>query len=64
MDTSLNIKPYTIEELRARIAESERQFALGNYITSEELFKKLNDEFHFLNKKEAKHIDMQFEELV
>lgn len=64
MDTTLNIKPYTIEELHARIAESERQFALGNYITSEELFKKLNDEFHFLDKKEAKRFEKQFEEVV
>ena len=29
MNTEPNLKPYTIEELQARIAESERQYAAG-----------------------------------
>ena len=45
------LPPYTMEEIYAQIAESERQIAMGNYLTSEELFKTLDDEFHFLDKK-------------
>jgi hypothetical protein len=44
------LKPYTIEELHARIAKSERDFAEGHYMTSEELFSDLDKEFHFLEK--------------
>jgi addiction module RelB/DinJ family antitoxin len=44
------LDPYTMEELYARVAESEEQFAKGNYITSEELFSELDKEFHFLEK--------------
>ena len=29
MNTEPDLKPYTIEELKARIAESERQYAAG-----------------------------------
>jgi hypothetical protein len=29
MNTKPDLKPYTIEELKARIAESERQYAAG-----------------------------------
>ena len=49
MDSQLNNLD-TIEELYARVAESEEQFAKGNYITSEELFSELDKEFHFLEK--------------
>jgi len=45
-----SLEPYTMEELYARVAESEEQFAKGNYITSEELFRELDKEFHFLEK--------------
>ena len=31
MNTESNLKPYTIEELRERIAISERQFAAGQW---------------------------------
>ena len=31
MNTDSNLKPYTIEELRERIAISERQFAAGQW---------------------------------
>ena len=44
------LEPYTMEELYSRVAESEEQFAKGNYITSEELFSELDKEFHFLEK--------------
>ena len=54
------VEPQSIEELRAKIADSERQFAMGNYITSEELFKKLDDKFHFRKPK----FEMQLEEAV
>lgn len=46
------LKPYTIEELHERIAKSERDFAEGRYITSEELFNDLDKEFHFLEKEQ------------
>ena len=49
MDSQLNNFD-TIEELYARVAESEEQFAKGNYITSKELFSELDKEFHFLEK--------------
>ena len=49
MDSHLNNFD-TIEELYARVADSEEQFAKGNYITSEELFSELDKEFHFLEK--------------
>ena len=41
--------PRTKEEAIARAEEGRRQIAMGNYITSEELFRQLNDEFHFLD---------------
>jgi hypothetical protein len=49
---NLNFLPsYTLEEIYAQIADHERQIAMGNYLTSEELFKTLDDEFHFLDEK-------------
>ena len=41
--------PRTKEEAIARAEEGRRQIAMGNYITSEELFRQLNDEFHFFS---------------
>ena len=38
------LKPYTIEELRERIAKSERDFADGNYYSHEEVMKMLDEE--------------------
>ena len=38
-------KPYTIEELHERIAQSERDFAEGRWIDSEEMFRELDEEF-------------------
>ena len=57
-------KSYSIEELRARIAESERQFAMGNYVTSEELFKILDDKFHYRRTMDVEHNDLQLEVVV
>lgn len=54
-------KPYSIEELRARIADSERQFAMGNYVTSEELFKILDDKFHYRRTMDVENNDLQLE---
>jgi len=34
------LKPYTIEELHARIRESEADFAAGRYTPAEELFRR------------------------
>lgn len=37
-----DLEPYTIEELHARIAESERQFAEGKYSPIEKVFEEWN----------------------
>lgn len=39
-----DLKPYTIEELHERIAQSERDFAEGNFYTHEEVMKMLDEE--------------------
>ena len=39
------LKPYTMEELNARIDESERQIANGQFKTIEEVFHGLGEEF-------------------
>lgn len=56
------LKPYTKEELVARIERSEQQFAEGKYKTSEELWRELDEEFHCLDKEEA--LEMELEEAV
>ena len=56
------LKPYTKEELLARVERSERQFAEGKYKTSEELWRELDEEFHCLDKEEVE--EMEFEEAV
>lgn len=38
-----DLKPYTIEELHERIAQSERDFAEGRYFTDEEVFADLDE---------------------
>ncbi len=38
-----DLKPYTIEELHARIAQSERDFAEGRYFTDDEVFADLEE---------------------
>ncbi len=44
MNIEEHIKPYTIEELHARIAQSERDFAEGRYRDIEELFREWDEE--------------------
>ena len=39
------LKPYTMEELNARIDESEQQLANGQFKTIEEVFQGLGEEF-------------------
>ena len=43
-DTS-DLKPYTLEELYARIQESHEQYLRGEYFTEEEVRKELKEEF-------------------
>lgn len=40
-----HLKPYTMEEIRARIAEAERESAAGLGIDSEEMVRELEAEF-------------------
>ena len=44
-DSEETLQPYTKEELLERAEEGRKQIAMGNYCTSEELFKELFDEF-------------------
>lgn len=46
------LRPYTREELIAKAEEGHRQISMGNYLTTEELFKALNDEFGFATTNE------------
>ena len=55
-----NLKPYTVEELLERAEEGRRQIALGNYVTSEEMFRDLFKEFG-LDPDEMKKIEDQVE---
>lgn len=43
--TEERLTPYTIEELRAGILESEKQFAEGRFKTIEEVFEGLGEHF-------------------
>jgi len=45
LKTEEQLPPYTIEELRAGILESEKQFAEGRYKTIEEVFEGLGERF-------------------
>lgn len=46
-DTS-DLEPYTLDELYARIQESEDQISRGEYFTEEEVRKELREEFLWL----------------
>ena len=46
-DTS-NLEPYTLDELYARIQESEDEISRGEYFTEEEVRKELREEFPWL----------------
>lgn len=45
MKEEYSLKPYTIEELNARIDQSERESAAGLGQDSEEMFRELEEEF-------------------
>ncbi|MBO7440897.1 MAG: hypothetical protein J6T96_05910 [Bacteroidales bacterium] len=47
LKTQEQLKPYTIEELRAGILESEKQFAEGRFKTIEEVFEELGEPFEY-----------------
>ena len=48
-------KHYTIEELQARIAESERQFAIGQCKPIEEVFRKWDMDVNMVAEEEAEY---------
>lgn len=45
-----DLKPYTMEEINARIDQSERDFAEGNFYTHEEVMKMLDEELELTPK--------------
>jgi len=49
----MDLRPYTIEELNARIDKAESDFKAGLGIPSEEVWSELDEEFHFLEQEEA-----------
>ena len=49
----MDLKPYTIEELNARIDRAEKELKSGLGIPSEEMWNELNEEFHFLEQEET-----------
>lgn len=49
-----DLKPYTIEELHERIAQSERDFAEGKWQDSEDMFRELEEE---VAKEEAQYAE-------
>ena len=55
-----NLKPYTREELIARAEEGRRQIAMGNYLTNDEVFRKIAEELGI----ELPELEMQLEEAV
>lgn len=55
------LKPYTIEELLERAEKGRKEIARGNYVTSEELFRDLFEEFG-LDPNDMEEIDRQVEE--
>ena len=50
MEEDDELKPYTMEELNARIVQSERDFAEGNYYTHEEVMKMLDEELELTHR--------------
>lgn len=51
MNTEPDLKPYTIEELKARIAESERQYAEGRWQDFDEAMDEIVAELEAEEKK-------------
>ena len=56
-----NLTPYTVEELLERAEKGRKEIAQGNYVTSEEMFRDLFEEFG-LDPNEMKEIERQVEE--
>ena len=56
-----HLTPYTVEELLERAEKGRREIAQGNYVTSEEMFRDLFEEFG-LDPNEMKEIERQVEE--
>lgn len=57
------LKPYTVEELRQMVEEGRKEIAEGNYLTSEEVFKDLFEEFD-VEESEVEEKELQLEEAV
>lgn len=55
------LTPYTVEELLERAEKGRREIAQGNYVTSEEVFRDLFEEFG-LDPDDMKEIEKQVEE--
>lgn len=55
------LKPYTVEELLERAEKGRKEIARGNYVTSEDLFRELFEEFG-LAPSDMEEIDRQLEE--
>ncbi|MBQ5453909.1 MAG: hypothetical protein VZQ51_01210 [Bacteroidales bacterium] len=47
------LKPYTMEEINAMLDEAERQFAAGEYVTNEDLFREWDEEI-----ERAEHLEL------
>lgn len=47
------LKPYTMEEINAMLDEAERQFAAGEYVTNEDLFREWDEEI-----EHAEHLEL------
>ena len=47
------LKPYTMEEINAMLDEAERQFAAGEYVTNEDLFREWDEEIEC-----AEHLEL------
>ena len=55
------LKPYTVEELLERAEKGRKEIARGNYVTSEDLFRDLFEEFG-LGPDDMEEIDRRVEE--
>ena len=55
------LRPYTVEELLERAEKGRKEIARGNYVTSEDLFRGLFEEFG-LGPNDMEEIDRQLEE--
>ena len=58
---AVDVKPYTVEELLERAEKGRKEIARGNYVTSENLFRDLFEEFG-VDPNDIEEIDRQLEE--